>query len=314
MKDKATPELDPLDLAIRARRGSLTEREREAFAQALGASATIRMSHELGTDFDLALRVKAGDEALLERALDRALTPRAARRTRRKSLGIGLLAAAIVVASAAAATRGGLVPPGTFSAARSAGPPARGTGPRPTAPAPRPQAGLPPSAPAPSADRVPAREGSAVAHAPLLPLREGAPPPAPAAQAAAVTAATLFGEAGAARRAGDLSRARALYGELQARFPDSNESRVSSVSLGKLLLSSGHAREAEAAFATYLRAGAGDLGEEALVGRADALLALGRTADERNVRRELLSRYPTSVYASHARVRLAEIDAAGDGK
>jgi TolA-binding protein len=124
------------------------------------------------------------------------------------------------------------------------------------------------------------------------------------------TPADLFKEAGAARRGGDLARARALYVELERQFPGSNEARVSRVSLGKLFLSAGSARDAEAAFAQYLRSGAADLREEALVGRADALMALGRSSEERSVRRELVRRYPASVYANRARERIAEIDGA----
>jgi hypothetical protein len=99
-----------------------------------------------------------------------------------------------------------------------------------------------------------------------------------------------------------------LYLELQTRFSGSTEARVSYVSLGKLLLAAGRANEANAAFASYLGGGAGELREEALVGRADALFALGRTREESSVRQELIRLYPSSVYASRARERVGQIE------
>jgi TolA-binding protein len=124
-----------------------------------------------------------------------------------------------------------------------------------------------------------------------------------------VTAEGLFREAAAARRADDVDLARALYGELQRRFADSEEARLSHVSLGKLLLQSGRSAEAERQFAAYLALGRRELAEEALIGRAQSLQSLGRSSDERSVWRELLGAYPSTVYAMEARRRLAALDA-----
>jgi TolA-binding protein len=308
MKGNALPELEPLGLAIRARHGSLNEKERDALAQALATSATVRTAYELGTDLDLLSRVQAGDEALIQRALAATLATRPAERTRRASLGVGLIAATFVVASAAAAAHGVLARDGAFNTG-VAHPPAAAQRVGPLPPVrPTPGAALATTAErsAASAEPVPAP-----AEPPAAPrrARENASPPPASVDAAPATAASIFREASAARRASELARAQSLYLELQARFPESREASVARVSLGKLLLSGGQAREAEAAFAGYLRSGAGDLREEALDGRADALRALGRTADERNVRQELVNRYPSSVYASRARERIAEIDA-----
>ena len=68
----------------------------------------------------------------------------------------------------------------------------------------------------------------------------------------------------------------ALYTKLQTKFPGSDEARLSHVSLGKLLLSSGKAADAERQFALYVAAGSRELVEEALVGRAESLQRLGR--------------------------------------
>jgi hypothetical protein len=102
--------------------------------------------------------------------------------------------------------------------------------------------------------------------------------------------------------------------ELDATFPGSSEARVSRVSLGKLFLRAGRPSDAEAVFAQYLRSGAADLREEALVGRAEALMALGRYADERNIWQELVRGYPASVHANRARGRIAELDGTEDAR
>jgi TolA-binding protein len=310
MKGNALPELDALGLAIRARHGSLNEPEQNALTQAMATSATVRTAYELGTDLDLVSRVQAGDEALIQRALATTLATRPARRTRRTSLALGLVAATLVLASAAAATHGVLARHGVFgtdSVPSGAAEPAR---PRPSTPDRRPPdlAPMKTSEPSPAAEPVADTTESAAAS---RRARENTAPQAASSDAVSTTAATLFREASAARRASDLGRARRLYLELEARFPESREASVARVSLGKLLLGAGQAREAESAFAGYLKSGAGELREEALVGRADALRTLGRTADERNARQELVNRYPSSVYASRARERIAEIDRAG---
>jgi tetratricopeptide (TPR) repeat protein len=130
---------------------------------------------------------------------------------------------------------------------------------------------------------------------------------------AAPTAADLFREAGISRRSGDVARARALYVELQSRFPASSEATVSHVSLGNLLLTAGAPQAAERAFKRYLGTGQRSLREEALAGVAEALLAMGRIDEERRAREDLLKLDPGGVYASRARHRLAEIEEARRG-
>jgi TolA-binding protein len=308
MTGKPAPELEPLDLVVRARRGALSAPEREALEQALATSATVRAAYEAGSALDRVTRVRAGDEALLERAIQGALAQNLPMRRRRLPRVAALFAATLALASAAAATRQVLV---WRSHARLAEAPSvarvepaapnRTAAPRAPSPAARSAEPPLPEVTAPTPPRSTARPDT-----PLSPSRadtvivaEPAPP---------LTAASLFRDAGAARREGDLARARSLYAELERSFPTSDEARVSRVSLGKLYLSAGNAREAEASFAQYLRSGATALREEALVGRADALMTLGRSSEELTARNELVRRYPASVYANRARERIAEIE------
>lgn len=121
---------------------------------------------------------------------------------------------------------------------------------------------------------------------------------------AALGASDLFRGANAARRGGDLARARRLYSELIQKYPSSDEARLAQVSLGKLLLSEGKSREAEREFSRYLAGGQGPLAEEALVSQAQSLERLERVSEERAAWQRLVSEHPNSVYAAQARERL----------
>ncbi|MBX3210318.1 MAG: tetratricopeptide repeat protein [Labilithrix sp.] len=130
------------------------------------------------------------------------------------------------------------------------------------------------------------------------------PPPADS----PVTAAELFREANAERRAGNLNKAVDQYRALQKRYPDAPETQASRVSLGRLLLDRhGDASGALAQFEAYLagaQADGGTLAEEARLGRALAFEKLGRRDDERRALEELLVRHPHSLHGSRARERL----------
>jgi hypothetical protein len=318
---------DPLELSIRARRGELSESERRALERGLEASAVAGVAHRIGRDFDAALRVRPGDEALLERvsrvAVRRALTP--PRRPRPHPALLGL-AAALVLGSAGATVSGlwrpaagalvhwlgerDPVKPDRSAPSLAARGAARPVLTRPVATS-APTAVIAAPAPLTSA----AAEPSVVARAPFPAVAPGKPsigssagapvtavPPVP-------SAASLFHGASLARRAGNLASAKALYAELEASFPGSEEARVSRVSLGKLLLSGGDAAGAERQFARYLVDGGGALAEEALVGRAQSLARLGEATEERRVWLELLARFGTGVYAARAKARLVELAA-----
>ena len=70
----------------------------------------------------------------------------------------------------------------------------------------------------------------------------------------------------------------------------------------------GQPAEALSMFQAYLDANDSALREEAMVGRARALMRLSRAADERRAWGALLQSYPGSVHAERARARLRELD------
>ena len=148
------------------------------------------------------------------------------------------------------------------------------------------------------------------------PAEAPAPVEAPPAQAApsaraparpAITAAALFERGEKLRREGRADAAIAAYRRLQTAFPETPEARLSSAFAGQLLLKQRRPDEALAQFDRHLKAG-GEVGEEALAGRATALEDLHRAADAIAAWKALLARYPGSVYAGRARARLDELE------
>jgi TolA-binding protein len=285
----------PEDLSVHARRGCLSRSERPALERDFGADPLLRVAHRVGSDFDRISEVRAGDDELIARSLARmARQSEAAPRARRVRRSLGVLLAAAFLAGGVAAASGGawyrswVKQPAPSAQALVA------TGVR-TGP---PQLAVP-VAPAPTV-----ASAAPIAETPPLPSHTTAR----AALAGEPTAAALFEQASAARRAGDYGRAGALFTDLQERFPRSPEAHLAEISLGKLLLSSGRPERALAHFRRYLDSGGGPLGEEALVGSAESLMRLGRTADERRAWQELLAKYPTSVHAARASGRVRQID------
>jgi TolA-binding protein len=117
--------------------------------------------------------------------------------------------------------------------------------------------------------------------------------------------APLFARANAARRARDVARAIDDYRDLQRLFPTSPEAKLAHVSLGHVYLAERNPEAALGSFRTYLTGQPQEpLREEALYGAATALWQLGRFAEEQATLRELVERYPHSVYALKARERL----------
>ena len=135
------------------------------------------------------------------------------------------------------------------------------------------------------------------------PVREGVVVPA-----SPETPASLFAAAARARHDGDARRAVALYGELRSAFPDSDQARVASVSMGDLLLRLEEPARALDAFDAYLAAvRGGPLREEALFGRARCLKNLGAEAAEQETWARLIRDFPGSAYGPVARQRLEEL-------
>ena len=114
----------------------------------------------------------------------------------------------------------------------------------------------------------------------------------------------LFARASAALRRHDYSIASSLFNDLQTRFARSVEARASHVVLGRLALDRGDAERAFGLFQDFLIDGTGPLVEEATVGRARALEMLGRTNDEASAWSVVVSEFPDSPHAAHARTRL----------
>ena len=121
-------------------------------------------------------------------------------------------------------------------------------------------------------------------------------------------ARSLFAEANAVRRAGELGRAVGLYQRLRRDFPGSAQALLASVSAGELLLRLGDPAGAVAAYDSYLEhASGGALTEEALLGRARCLARLGRNAEEQQTWEDLVHRFPRSAYQPAAVKRLGEL-------
>ncbi|HSZ83616.1 MAG TPA: tetratricopeptide repeat protein [Polyangia bacterium] len=174
-----------------------------------------------------------------------------------------------------------------------------------------PVVAVPERAPVPGADSPPV----APVVAPLL--EPPAPPAAPAHLARIhvplptlprVSADELFTEANRARRAGDYALALRRYADLRRAYPGSRAELTARVVAGDLLLAEGPTRDALASFDSYLATSpTGTLAEEALVGRASALMRLGRRDEEREAWTRLLREHPGSVQGARARRRLAEL-------
>jgi hypothetical protein len=124
-----------------------------------------------------------------------------------------------------------------------------------------------------------------------------------------VTAEALFERGEKLRRDGRVGAAIATYRHLQATFPKTAEARLSFALAGQLLLKQGRPNDALAQFDRHLSSGgqSGEVGEEALAGRATALEQLQRTPEAVAAWKSLLARYPRSVYAERARARLDQL-------
>jgi TolA-binding protein len=296
------------DLSVLSRRGALSAAEQRTLAEALESNATLSTAHQLGLDFDRVATVKPGDDALIAQMATRVVNrsgPAGSARFRLRAL---LLAATLALAGSATAfwQRARFRPPARTPAAGSVG----GAAIRVVAPGPAPFA---------TTDRAPTTPRQRSAEPPKAAASGGAPLASAGRAASAASAEagsrafdsaeSLFHEANAARRSGDQAAARALYLRLQHDFPASDEAHLAHVSLGNLLLAMGRAGEAERQFASYL-GGRSALAQEALVGRAQSLAALGRNDEEERVWQALLHDYPGSVYARRAKQRLAELGSA----
>jgi tetratricopeptide (TPR) repeat protein len=291
----------PEELIDRAGRGALDPDEQAMLERHLEACSVCALQLSLASRFERELASQPRDPLLSERALERAMqvlqgAPRIGR-VRRSPRWSRWAAAALLV----------------FGVTAAAAVIKRRIAPRPAVQAPMPAVTVP--APVEPTERVepPAVEASVIPEEPPIEPTTKAPSARGAAHLA-ITAEVLFERAEKLRRAGRAEAAIATYRRLQAGFPGTAEARLSFALAGTLLLERGRPGEALAQFDRHLGAGreaqhddAGEVGEEALAGRATALEQLHRTSEAIAAWKSLLARYPRSVYAGRARARLDQL-------
>jgi len=285
-----TADQHPEDLIDRAVEGRLDPAEQAALDHHLAGCAVCAAHVSLAPRFERELAPQSRDAALDQSAIEAAMMrmqqsppwQRAAPAWFRWAAAAALLAVAVTAGAAVIGRR---------FASRPAIPPPAPAVERPAARAPV-RAVEPAPAEAPVPDDAPPAKAPAAARGSAQP---------------AVTAAALLERAEQQRREGHVDAAIATFRRLQSAFPATAEAHLSYALAGQMLLKQGRAGDALAQFDRNLRAD-GEVGEEALVGRATALEQLHRTADAIAAWQSLLARYPGSVYAERARARLAELN------
>ncbi len=303
-------DLHPEALLDRALHGELDAGESAALDAHLAGCAACALHLDARTLFRDELAERDGDAARNLESIDQAMTAVRAQAAEplvyRRRWSVRFFMAALVLGGiAAGAYYGPRLRPAAISTGQPAGVPSQGndTG-RRTGPD-QPQMA---DQPAENEQRVSLPEtalaGSASAASAMHPRAK------PSASRATTTggAQELFARANQLRRSGRDSEAMALYRELQHAFPDSREAKISQATLARLLLEHGQASEALSGFDSYLKSGdTAAMTEDALVGRAMALMKLQQRDQERATWQELLARFPNSIHASRARARLGEL-------
>ncbi|MEC7519316.1 MAG: hypothetical protein VYE22_05585 [Myxococcota bacterium] len=292
-------DVHPEDLLDAAHRGELDDAQRARLAQHTAHCAACAAEVALIDDFDVL--DQPGDEALIDRLVEGAIgqaPPVEARPTRKTAAGAGRTILYAVAASLLLGAFGGA------AAAMFAMWPARVAE---EEPAPEPTVTLPEEEP-PPARRARRRVVEAPVEEEIVEeeIVEEAPEPEPEARPARIPSAEeLLAAANRARRDHRYPQAVRLYRRLQTAHPRSREAALSHVTLGRLLLDGTHdPRGALREFERYLAQGRHRvLDEEARVGRALALMRLGRREEERRAWRELLAHHPDTLHAERANSR-----------
>lgn len=329
--------LHPEELFDKLSDGTLSSSERQRLHDHLATCEVCRFEHAVRADFcqeagELLASTppplrQLGAPELLPRLISGAgsshrAVERVRQRRRLRSVVWSISAAALITATGAVAASDPVQR--TWQAVEQLLSP-RSTAPR-SAPAPRPRA--PVSAPVASASvaqtatPTPVEQSVAPGEAPAPEARPSSLTAAPPALAVAPSKSTpmsasavatpeapspakLFADANLARRAGDVAHAVELYHELQTTFAGSAEAELSRVTLALLQLDSGDPQAALSGFDRYLTGPSRALEAEAMVGRARALGRLGLRDLELFAWREVLRKYPTSIYARQASERLS---------
>jgi hypothetical protein len=313
------------DLVARARRYRLSRAEQSCLDEHLSICASCRVQHQIGADFDSMGGLRPGDGVLIERLAEMALQrPSKGRVHPNRLRSIAMITAAAFVLFAAMAGASALVR--HRPSASLQGPKSIPVSLQPVAcePPDRPGCGAPPELTgevAPPIREQPtmslSRASSSEVRGPSRALSlhnahtivtDSAAPQGEARPAQMETASSLFARANNERRHDHVAAAISLYGELERRYPGSDEARISHVSLGRLLLDRGIWSEGLSQLNDYLVSSPeGMLAPEALFGKARALKALGRRDEERGAWNRLVTSFADSVYATQARRRLEEL-------
>jgi TolA-binding protein len=317
-------DLHPEDLLEKDALGDLEESERSRLEAHLARCSACRMERQLRADFAQELAADDPLDHTVALGIDRiAPLPVAAResrielrvprrKTKKIKRAVWLLAAAALLVGGVSAAAMGLNPaPWARAMLASTSAPAVDalTAQKKHAPvhasvaAALPEPAVVPEAPAPLPGVVasPAPSPRSLVQLVQAPARARAAVVQPP---VTVGPAEIFESETEARRGGDYARALDRDRDLEGHYPTSREAQVSRVVMGRVLLDRGDPAGAIAKFEAYLGAGSGQLGEEAMVGRATALERLGRTDDAARAWAALVAAFPATPYAAHARARL----------
>ncbi len=158
-----------------------------------------------------------------------------------------------------------------------------------------------------SAVDIPAVDRSSVGIEPAAKRRA---PPSSVDLASSTTIREILLDARRYRLARQWSKLAETYRHLIDRYPNRPETASALVALGEVQLR--HMKQPRAAlflFDKYIRTGERTILEEAFIGKADALRAMGRTAEERAVLLDFVDRFPHSIHVPTAKQRLAALEA-----
>jgi hypothetical protein len=292
----------PEDIDVLLRRGELSSEQRNAFERKLKEVPLSELAYRVGVAFDRIADVRGGDEERVRRCVERALqTQLVTQAPRRRGLALWLSAALVLITTSGVAwwSQKGITrhhTPTLFMTWAIKPDFARIRTPAVTSDVPRiARSDVEPNTISAEATSPPAIPTN-VPNVQTDSRSEGTPWQPP-------SASELLSRANAARGKGWFTEASELYRQLQREYPHSAETKLSRISLGRIGLLRGQAGTALLEFEEYLKS-KGPLDEEALIGKAHALGALGRTDEQQATYSELLRRFPSSVYAAEAHLHL----------